>query len=315
MSNTININQEYFTFLGQTFPEYNLFFDYNFYYPLEIGDENTIAERIINLDNYISQDLDDSGYVYLDLDNDLSTKNNIEIVSGLSIINLAKNIDFFPMQDKNIIGISTNTFLDDSTMTISDYFYKNNTMFLNYSTSTPGVDDYIFFKINNYDINQQSNFGKITTVDTGTSSFGVSIFDLSEDAYKYKIKFWNTNKYFNGIIDTITSLENIVADNKYFLSDLLLPQVDFQTTNDKNLVNIYDINYIDLAKKDIFYLYSESNNSFYYPVSKFNYTNSTKFNIKEYPQVDFYLLEGGLKDTIYPPNKFLNLTILHKIMS
>lgn len=308
--NTVNINQTYFTLLNESLPEYNLFYDYNDYYPLRISNQFTMVEKIKNFNNYVSQSEITAGYVYLDFEINLnnttsffntSSKNTVIIVEGTD----TKIVEISLLENNSIIGINLNEFLDDTTVSFSDYYYENNTMYLNYSNFTPVIGDYIYFKINSFDIDHESSFAKITSVDSGTSSFGLSVLSLSDKAYQYKIKFWDTNKFFEGTIGALNSLKNLIDNNKYFLSDLSLPTSNFVGSQSGSLFKVYHDTIPDSQK---FYIYSETNNFFYYPVSRTNINgNSKKLTIPDYPGFDFYLLEGGIEEIIYPPSKFLNL--------
>lgn len=305
----VNSSQKYYTLLNTTLAPYELIYDFNFYHPLEIGSENSIVEKIVNNDTYVNQQLSEIGYLYLDMESNYDVDT---LILGNNLLTLSKNIDFFPLSDNNIIGINLNLFLGANRT--SPYFYStDNQMVLSYSGTSPVVGDYVYYRINSYELNNQANFAKVDNVDTSNNTFGMKISNLGEDAYQYGIQFSVMNSYFGEEINIQGSNDglspgNRIDNNKYFLSDLLLPQ-DTTSVEVNQVVDIYNQKYFDTSSPDAtkFYLYSQNFNAYYYPVSRANVSGSTRFNLPlDYGNTDFYLLDGGLSRVFEPPNKYLN---------
>jgi len=308
--NNVNSKQNYFTILNQTLPEYNLIYDYNFYYPLQIGNQNTQVEIIKNLpysvDNFPQFEL---GYVYLDFDKSYQFPS---LYFGPDFIELDVLSSYNTTIDGNVIGFPVSTF--GNQFQNVDYFYQNSQMVLNYTGTSPSAGDYIFYRINSTQINHQSDFSQIESVDESVNSISLTIPDLGVNAYLYGIKFAVMTDFFGFEINTIdgtndgVSAGNRIREGKYFLTDLILPDIDFVSVQNNQLVNVVNLeNYLSTSNSKIFYVYSQTRREFYYPVSLLNYTDSLAFTLSDdYPNAKFNLLKGGISQTIIPPSKFLN---------
>ena len=307
LDNSVLPNQKFYTLDGLKLQSYNLIYDYNFYYPLEIGLEKTIAEKIIDFPKKIQKD-SSQGFIYLDMDRDFSsTADKINI--GTEIVT-----DFHVLKENNILAIPLSLFFNE--LEKSQYYYSNNTMYLNIDSSDfTNVGDYIYYYIDSLEVDSKASIAKVDSLDLGEDYYiGLKVADLGEDAYKYGIAFYNFKNLFKEPINPYNqtggvSANNRVENNKFFLSELLLPLNNFNSLDLTNkLVNIYPNDYFTNPPERWFYLYSESTRSFYYPV-----TRSTKilsdynFTIPEYGETVFYLTKGGVSNTVYPPSKKLGL--------
>ena len=299
--------QNYFSLENLNLSDYKLVYDYNFYRPLEIGNDSTIIEEINNTKQVIYQDINNPGWLYLDMEKDYSGDNRINI--GTKVID--KDKDFFNLQDNNILALNLTLFTGSGNATNSGYFYGTSHAFFNYSGTAPNVGDFVYYRINNQNIDKQSQISKISLVES--DYFGIKINDLGQDAYRYDIQYWVLNSDFAEQIELYgnsgnngVSAGNRIENNKYFLSDILLPRNGFIGSS-VTALDIYNAYYFRTNPTDIFYIYSESRKAFYYPVTLSNTLDSSyNFKLEEYGDTVFYLLDGGVSNTIYPPNKDLD---------
>ena len=130
---------------------------------------------------------------------------------------------------------------------------------------------------------------------------------------KKDIKYWLLNN-FDVPIETPAGPDGIspvnrLENDKYFLSELLIPYENF-FEGVSSVKRLYTDDYINNTLNppaDIFYVYSKINKVFYYPVSLTSGSDRTKFNLSDYgDETDFYLLDGGMEKTIYPPDEGFN---------
>ena len=290
--NIVTSDQRFFTLTDFNLGDYDIHYNYESYYPINIGYKKGIVESFYNTKKSVDK-TSLLGYLYMIINDDSKynqLKNTI-LPTGLKPIDKTTS-------SPNMFYISLNNLISPTVLT-SQYFFENNSVFLNFpNTENFVINDYIFYTITNT-VDSQFGISQVVDVNTSTTDHYIelNIANLGEDAYINGIEFYKLNQQF---VDLAT--DGFFSLDSYFLSEIDIVHNSITLEDDSAIL----VNNNVLDSQETFYLYSHINREFYYPVSTQNLANSVKFTIPDY-NLDFYLLEGGIKDSIYPPNKDLKL--------
>jgi hypothetical protein len=307
----ITLEQKYITVLNTNLTPYDLLNNYNFYYPLKIGYETTILEKIININNYININ-NTLPFIYLDFGIDLTNKNLT--INGDSLIytpnsNLIN--DQYNILDDNILILSLDYLSIYDNLSLYYYDSSTNQIQLTYNSSDVNINSYVYYSINNDNVINQNNISKISGICVANSYFTIDAGDLGPDAYLNGIKYniLDNDKIYNNVNPLNITIQNRLDNNKYFLSPTILPTPFFGVSGTVRVINK---EVIEDKTNDIFYIFD---GRFFYPMSLNNSPNSINFNFPQYGDTDFYLLENGVSYSILPPNQNLNFQSFEDVLS
>lgn len=318
--------------------DYNLIYDFNDYRLITSGKNNLIIDRIVKNQKIISKNSSNiNKYIYLDCSDLAITLSRDNRITFHLTNTDSQYYDFSEGLPTNGYGIfkdkylvlNLNIFLQNNpSFNVAYHFYDGYIELNNYNDFlSPNNHMYIFYKIDNDNIDDKCGIAKVVSMSsTNNKSFRLivneeAVPDMGQDAYTYGIRIYlldNTNIEslisISNVNDSITiQASNLIENNNFFLSDLLLDDSDNHgiDSDDNDLIKLTSL---PLDMNIGMYIFGTEINSdqksFHYPLlMNFQFPddpNYSQITFKEYGNIIFYYNNQEYKSSSLPPNKLLN---------
>ena len=132
----VNSQQSFFT-IDRISYEYDILYDYNFYHPLTIGSQETMAQKIINTDGKFVIDSDILPYIYLDMETNYINAPHLNVMTNppTQLNNLPNPTgNQYSLATDNMVVINLNFYTSIGPMT-SSYFYEGGQLIIKYDSA------------------------------------------------------------------------------------------------------------------------------------------------------------------------------------